>query len=305
VENWRVLDFTTFEGTIAYERGRIVAIKDDGTEREVPLADVGSILLGTGVGLAPGVLHGLARFDVVVLPADWRGVPQSGVYPWSTHTRVGARQLAQAELSAPRRKNAWGRIVKAKVAGQAANLRLLRRPAAAKVAGLVGAVRSGDPDNIEAHAARAYWPQVFGDAEFSREPGLAVGRNALLNYGYMVLRSHAVRAIISAGLTPALGVFHRGRSNPFNLADDLMEPFRPAVDWVVAGLPAEATLEDPEVKAKLVFASQRQAFSPQGYAASSELTDLAQQFGRYVEGDVEKLQVPRWEGPQGRDDDGA
>jgi CRISPR-associated protein Cas1 len=157
-------------------------------------------------------------------------------------------------------------------------------------------VRSGDPDNIEAQAARFYWHRIFGSPE-ARVPGSGLGRNGLLDYGYTVLRGHAVRAVLSAGLSPSLGLFHRGRSNFFNLADDLIEPFRPAVDWVVASLPAGVTASHPAVKHSLVAASS-QPLGEDGKTVATCLTELAQQLGRYLEGDIAKLPVPTWSGPR-------
>src|SRR3546814_8596637 len=92
-------------------------------------------------------------------------------------------------------------------------------------------VRSGDPDNVEAQAARKYWPALMG-SEFRRDQN-AGGSNALLNYGYTVMRSCVARSIIGAGLHPAIGLHHHSRLNGFALADDLVEPFRPLVDGLV------------------------------------------------------------------------
>jgi len=91
-------------------------------------------------------------------------------------------------------------------------------------------VAPGDPDNIEARAARHYWPRLFPD--FVRE-NAADWRNAMLNYGYAVMRGAVARGLVAAGLLPALGLHHASALNPFNLADDLLEPFRPMVDHLV------------------------------------------------------------------------
>ncbi len=116
---------------------------------------------------------------------------------------------------------------------------------------LARAVRSGDPENLEAQAARRYWTALLGP-EFRRDQQ-ADGANAMLNYGYTVLRAGAARAIVAAGLHPSLGVFHRHPQNAMPLADDLMEPFRPFVDQEVLRMLNDglATV-NPETKRRLV-----------------------------------------------------
>lgn len=94
---WRVLDATSFEGSIATRRGQLRFLNDDGGETFVPIADVGVILLGLKSSVSVGVLQYLASNDVSALTCDWRGVPTSGFYAWSDHTRVGARHLAPAK----------------------------------------------------------------------------------------------------------------------------------------------------------------------------------------------------------------
>jgi CRISPR-associated protein Cas1 len=205
-------------------------------------------------------------------------------------------------MTLPRRKNAWAKVVKAKIAGQAANLRCLGDEEWRRLARLAEAVRSGDPANVEGQAARYYWPRIFDEDAFSRIPQDGRGRNALLDYGYAVLRGYGVRAVLSAGLCGTLGLFHSNRSNAFNLVEDLIEPYRPAVDWVVAGISPEATLEDKEVKGRLVTAST-QPFKSDGLSVAASLNDLAQRFGRYAEGQIDQLRVPCWSGPQALDTD--
>jgi CRISP-associated protein Cas1 len=95
----------------------------------------------------------------------------------------------------------------------------------------VSRVRSGDPSNIEAQAAKHYWRSLFGKG-FARDPD-GDGLNSLLNYGYAVLRAATARAVVATGLHPSLGVFHRNPRNSFQLVDDLMEPYRPVIDGAV------------------------------------------------------------------------
>src|SRR3546814_5187240 len=97
-------------------------------------------------------------------------------------------------------------------------------------------VKSGDPDNLEAQAARRYWPLLMG-ADFRRDRH-SPGANALLNYGYAVMRATVARAIVAAGLHPTIGINHANRSNALALADDLIEPFRPLFDALVTTMVA-------------------------------------------------------------------
>lgn len=261
------------------------------------LADVALVLLGLRTKVGASVLQQLAAFDVVALMCDWKSVPIAGMYGWSDHTRVGARQNAQASMSLPRRKNAWGQIVRAKISGQAANLRCLGHRDWRRLERMASQVRSGDPTNMEGSAARFYWPRIFEGDGFSRIPQGGFGHNAMLDYGYAVLRGFGVRAVLSAGLVGAIGLFHSNRSNAFNLVDDLIEPFRPAVDWVVATMPDDSCIDDSAVRHRLV-SSCTQTFSADGLSVVATLNDLAQQFGRYAENQVDRLRVPAWNGPR-------
>ena len=254
--------------------------------------------MGPHVSFSTAVMHRLLDADVVVLFCDWRGVPEGAAYPWHEHGRVGARQLAQSQLSEPRRKNAWGRLVRAKVLGQATVLLQKDRPAATRLKEMARSVRSGDPENVEAHAARLYWSRLFAsEGGFLRHPEAEDHRNSCLNYGYAVLRAHGIRAVVSAGLSPTLGLFHHGRGNMFNLVDDIIEPFRPAVDDAVLHLDLNASPAERQVKQVLVSAVQ-QPFRDNGATLPTVLEELAQHLGQYCEGDRARLDVPSWTGPR-------
>ncbi|SDM90268.1 type II CRISPR-associated endonuclease Cas1 [Actinomyces ruminicola] len=294
---WRVLDCSSLSGSVRSERGAVIICPDGAPSQSVPVADVAVVLLGIKVSISTAVMHRLLDSDVVVMFCDWRGVPEGAAYPWRAHTRVGARQRAQAALSLPRQKNAWGRLVRAKVLGQAHVLSKVDDASGLRLRNMAKSVRSGDPDNIEGQAARLYWSRLFGNEDsFVRLHESDDSRNSCLNYGYGVLRAHGVRAVVAAGLNPTLGVFHRGRSNFFNLVDDLIEPFRPAVDDTVLRLPADASLTDRSVKHELVQAVQ-QSFSVEGDTLPTSLERLAQHLGQYVEGDRDRLDAPHWAGP--------
>ncbi len=296
-EQWRVIDLCGFEGELRSTRGGVEVCPGEGVPTIIPVAEVAVILVGMKVNLSAAVLHRLAEADVAVLFCDWRGIPEGGCYSWSDHGRVAARHRAQAEVSLPRKKNAWARLVRAKIEGQASVLENLKIRGSGELLALADQVRSGDPGNVEAQAARLYWARALGKG-VGRQPaaGQLIGANACLDYGYSVLRGHLMRAVLAAGLAPALGVFHRGRGNTFALADDLIEPFRPAIDEVALQLPPTASPSDRPVK-QLLVAAACQRFDQDGHGIPAVAEALAQSFGRYVEGNVDRLNVLSWQGP--------
>lgn len=294
---WRVIDLCGFEGELRSTRGGVEVLSGEGVPTIIPVAEVAVILVGMKVNLSAAVLHRLAEADVAILFCDWRGIPEGGCYSWSDHGRVAARHRAQTEVSLPRKKNAWARLVRAKIEGQASVLENLKIRGSGELLALADQVRSGDPGNVEAQAARLYWSRVLGKG-VGRQPaaGQLIGANACLDYGYSVLRGHLMRAVLAAGLAPALGVFHRGRGNAFALADDLIEPFRPAIDEVALQLPPTASPSDRTVK-QLLVAAACQRFDQDGHGIPAVAEALAQSFGRYVEGNVDRLNVLSWQGP--------
>jgi CRISPR-associated protein Cas1 len=294
----RVIDTTRMErGVVRSTRGGLIV-----GEQRVPLEDVSVLLLGTSVVISGGAFSLLSKYGVVVLNCDWRGIPDMVGYAWGENSRIGVRHRAQAELSLPRRKAAWQSLVKAKVRGQRNNLASRADDqGVAQLDRIWKSVRSGDSTNCEAQAARAYWPRVFDDEGFRRLPGEGDRQNALLNYGYTVLRGHVIRAIASAGLWPTYGLWHRNRSNTFALADDLIEPFRPAVDFVVRELGPGAQLDQAVVKKALVGAVCC-TMALDGVTVGSAVDDLATNFALYCEGTHERLDAPVWIPPKTESD---
>ena len=139
----------------------------------------------------------------------------------------------QISASEPLKKGLWQLIVRRKIVNQATILDSYagNEKVIKDLLVLSRRVRSGDPENMEAQAARIYWRALMGNA--FRRDRYASGANAALNYGYTVLRAATARAICGAGLHPSLGIHHRSAVNAFALVDDLMEPFRPLVDSLV------------------------------------------------------------------------
>jgi CRISPR-associated protein Cas1 len=188
-------------------------------------------------------LEGIARHGGCVVICGRDHLPSAMVLPMTLHSDIGDRLRSQIALGEPLRKRLWARLVSAKLNAQATVAELADQRAASRIRGLASRVRSGDPENVESQAARIFWrswllPDAEAAAEFRRRPAREGGGppNALLDYGYAVLRAAIARCLVASGLSPALGIGHSSRRNPFNLADDLLEPLRPLVDRRVRDL---------------------------------------------------------------------
>jgi CRISPR-associated protein Cas1 len=179
---------------------------------------------------------------VAVITTDATHTPSGLTLPFHRHHRQAEIAEMQINLSAPLKKRLWQTLVRMKIDNQASTLIACGRDAQALRA-MIHLVGSGDPDNTEARAARAYWPRLFTD--FVRDDATDK-RNALLNYGYAIVRSAVARALVAAGFIPAFGLNHASVSNAFNLADDMVEPFRPFVDRQVWTLTAQGTVSKGE-----------------------------------------------------------
>lgn len=227
----RIVEVADDRRHLFMSRGFMVVQDTEGERKElgqVPLDDIAAVIANA---------HGLSYTNNLLVALAERGAPF--VLCAANHNAVGMllsldgnhhqgkRFDAQLEATKPTTKRLWAEVVRAKLEQQAAALEAMGSPTA-PLSALVGKVRSGDPDNMEAQGARRYWSLLFGD-KFRRDQD-AGGLNAMLNYGYTVLRATTARAVIAAGLHPTLGLHHSNDSNPMRLVDDLMEPFRPVID---------------------------------------------------------------------------
>ena len=202
----------------------------DGAEIRIPLEDIAWIVLDTPqVNLSGALLSACMDAGIVILLTDARHTPSGLLLPFHSHHRQAGVADMQISSSAALKKRLWQQIIRTKINNQAACL-AQSAGGHAVLPAMARLVASGDPDNVEARAAREYWKRLFPD--FIREDGADL-RNMLLNYGYAVLRAGVARALVAYGLLPAFGLHHASVTNAFNLADDLIEPFRPFVDLTV------------------------------------------------------------------------
>lgn len=174
----------------------------------------------------------LVQHNVAIITCDASHMPVGLFMPLDGGSTQTERFRFQIEASLPLKKQLWQQTVSAKIWNQARVLEKI----GFEVENLYRwsrEVRSGDSENLEGRAAAFYWQHIFSKKfQFYRNRG-GIPPNNLLNYGYAILRAIVARALVSSGLLPTLGIFHRNKYNAYCLADDIMEPYRPFVDWEV------------------------------------------------------------------------
>lgn len=288
----RIVEIAEDGRHLAKHRG-FLTVRADGVELgRVPLDDIAAVVASAhGITYSNALLVALAERGAPLVVCGSNHRPAAVLWCVDSHHEQAGRMAEQAAASRPLKKRLWSELVRAKIEGQGATLaavgaahqgfRLLARK-----------VRSGDPDNVEAQAARRYWPLLFGK-EFRRDRASG-GANAMLNYAYTVLRAGAARAIMAAGLHPSLGLSHRQRGNAFALADDVMEPFRPVADLFVHDLLSEGAVEvNSDTKPRLARVlitdmSTADGASPVGVCLERLTLSLA----RCYAGEARRLELP-------------
>ncbi len=226
----QIIDIGEYGDKVRLDGGRIVIRRSDGTSAAVPVGDVAVLMFSEpGLSVSVAVLTELAKNGGTAVACDHTHTPVGVFQPLAAHSRSTAVLLGQIAARPVLRARLWQRIVQAKIRAQARTLnRYGRRDD--ELDALVRNVRRGDTENVEGHAALRYWRRL---GIFERRDRAADDANRPLNYAYAILYGSAVRALCCAGLNTALGLNHRGPTNPHCLASDLMEPFRPAADAAV------------------------------------------------------------------------
>lgn len=298
----RIIDLSTDGLHISVLRGFLTVEKNREEVGRVPLDDIGGLITHAhGISWSNNVLVKLGERGVPVIICAANHAPISCLWPLQGHHTQGARLIAQAEAPKPLVKRLWKEIVKAKIRMQGAVLASTGAVEADAFDLLARRVRSGDPENLEAQAARRYWKALMGPVTgntFRRDIN-ADGANALLNYGYTVLRATVSRAICAAGLHPGLGLHHANRSNAFALSDDLMEPYRPFVDRLVFNLLMRGhDSVTPETKQALAALSALDLETDEGMSPLHvQVTRFVHSLVRHFEGENVALALPRLPSP--------
>ncbi len=222
----------------------VISFPDKGREddRTVPIEDIGVVVLeNQQITISHGCIAALVQNNVALISCDASHMPTGLILPLDGGNTQAERFRYQIEASLPLKKQLWQQTIQQKIYNQARVLEDIGIETV-NMYRWSKSVKSGDPDNYEGRAAAYYWQNIFSEfVDFNRNRG-GEPPNNMLNYGYAILRAIVARSLVSSGLLPTLGIFHRNKYNAYCLADDIMEPYRPFVDRIVYDIVAEGTV---------------------------------------------------------------
>lgn len=215
------------EADLHVHAGQLVAVQDQTVW--IPIEDIAVLVLESPrVRVSSAALSLLASRGVAVAVCDNKHMPTGILLPHCSHSRQLGVTRQQLAASLPLRKRLWQSIVRSKIENQARCLDALDMEGGNRLRGYVTQVNSGDTTGREATAAGYYFRRLAPGTR--RHSGL--GSDGALDYAYAILRAAIARSLVGHGFYPPLGIHHDGLLNAFNLADDLLEPYRPFADLV-------------------------------------------------------------------------
>ncbi|MHB0974519.1 MAG: type II CRISPR-associated endonuclease Cas1 [Thiobacillus sp.] len=271
-------------------RDKFALLIEQEQDARVPFEDIAIIVLNhREITLTHSVLSACGEYGIGLFAIGPTHHPNGVFLPFLPHSRATRMLRLQLALGRPAAKRAWQTIIQAKIQNQAECLKLADKPGVERPASLARRVRSGDPDNLESQASALYFRALFGN-DFHR--GQPRWINAALDYGYAVFRAAIARGLVAHGFLPALGLFHASEQNAFNLADDLIEPYRPLVDLHVIQHCAVHGVDDllSMDKAALVSLLNVDMSMPRGtMSALSSIEQAVESLARLYEGGSEIL----------------
>jgi len=217
-----------------FKNKQMILDSQEGESRSVPIEDIGFLVLEhPQINITMPLISALNANNVAVVFCNEKHMPNAMLLNLDGHNLQSEYFRHQINASLPLKKNLWKQTIEAKISNQAALLSKLGKNNSDLLA-LAKEVKSDDSSNREGHAARLYWPRLFG--EFFIRERFGCHPNPMLNYGYILLRSAVARSLAGSGMLATLGIHHHNKYNAFCLADDIMEPYRPYVDELVLKL---------------------------------------------------------------------
>ena len=241
--SWRVVVVSN-SAKLDYHMGYLTVRQE--TTTKIHLSEIAVLMIeSTAVSMTAYLLSELIKKKIKVIFCDEKRNPASELIPYYGSHDTSVKLRKQIEWSKQIKEAVWTEIVSEKIRQQAELLKYYELPEAEMLRGYIEEMQLGDATNREGHAAKVYFNALFG-MTFTRTEESSI--NAALNYGYGILLSTFNREIVANGYITQLGLFHDNMFNPFNLASDLMEPYRPIIDARVLKMKVEKFEHDEKMQ---------------------------------------------------------
>lgn len=286
IRGWRTV-FVQTHTAIGMTEG-CLCLRQEGDVGRIPLEQIRSVVIeAQEVSISAAALRGMTEHGISLIICDAKHNPQSELVPLHGHTSGAGNLMKQTAWTQSRKDALWEEIVRQKLFGQMGVLEALRPGSSSPLTEMLEKLAPGDSGNCEATGAEIYFRSLFGK-RFSRRTEDPV--NAALNYGYAILLSTVNKAVSCYGYKSELGVHHCSQVNPFNLACDLMEPFRPLIDSVVLSMELdEDGLTAADRKTLLTWVSESVSLGGYHYSAHDAIGLFVKDCIDYMNGDTDKI----------------
>ena len=240
--SWRIVVISK-RAKLDYQLGYMVVRSEETTK--IHLGEISTLLIESpAVSVTSALLSEFSKKKVKVIFCDEKRNPSSEFHSYYGSNDTSSKVRKQIQWSRNIKETVWTEIVTEKIRKQKELLEYLGKEESRLLDGYLREIRLNDESNREGHAAKVYFNALFG-LDFTRTLDNPI--NAALNYGYSIVLSAFTREIAANGYITQLGLFHDNMFNQFNLASDLMEPFRILVDQEVLKM----SLQDFEQKEKM------------------------------------------------------
>lgn len=291
--SWRIVSVSSVS-KLDYKMDYLVIRNQDGVKR-VHLSEIAILILeSTAISLTAYLLCELNRHKIEVIFCDQKRFPYGVLAPLYGSHDTSLKVRKQAQWRRETKAFVWAEIVRAKIRAQAALLKESCPSESDLLLSYTREIEPGDASNREGHAAKVYFNALFG-MDFSRS--LESPINAALNYGYGILLSAFAREVAASGYCTQLGIFHDNMFNQFNLACDLMEPFRPFVDAVVRERMPEELNRDEKVTLVCTLNKQIEIDGKTQYMLQAIRIYTRSVLDAMEEGDISLIRFPNYELP--------
>ncbi|MFD2654667.1 type II CRISPR-associated endonuclease Cas1 [Gracilibacillus thailandensis] len=238
---WRIIHITNVD-QLSLQLDNLKVKKSD-DELKIPLRDIFAIIIeDLTCKLTSRLMIELSKNNILVLLCNQKYLPECVIQPVTGHALQFRQMMKQLNWTHDLKGILWKEIIQRKIINQAEVMRrnYIEKNRIAKLNELATKVENQDTSNVEGQAARIYFNSFF-DENYTRSNQNYI-ENAALNYGYAIAHSAIARTIVAKGLISGLGIYHRGERNPHNLASDIIEPFRPIIDYFVVKHPPDGYL---------------------------------------------------------------